>query len=53
MSLAERVIYNPIFQSSCVFPTQRSHVCVDVHSPPPTALLHLYHRAVGGWGDIS
>lgn len=39
MSLADRLIYNPIFQSSSVFATQRIHACVDEHSPPPTALL--------------
>lgn len=37
--LAACVIYGSIFQSSCVFPSQRSHACVDVHSPPPTPQL--------------
>lgn len=50
-TLTERVIYNPILPSSCVFPIQRSHACVDVHSPRSTA--SLYHRTIWGWRELS
>lgn len=43
-TLAERGIYNPILPSSCVFPIQMSHACMDVHSPPPHCLAVSLYR---------